>query len=222
VDLYPVISNRSLEGDWDYKNSIQSARQAAVSVRDKAGEFAAIAWQAYQQVEHRPGGRNRAFSFRGWCEDVNVPRRTVLDIIRRFDPALDQKLRDGRREKIEAKRANEGLIPEKIEEAEVVSVQSAEDKDAPKSGEPLSLPPVGVDDDVWSMLSPLSDGIARTSSRLKTFYGKCQPVMELADMLDRIDKKLLHTWKEKSRGPCPKCQGLGDCGQGDGTCGRHS
>jgi hypothetical protein len=217
VDLYPVISNRSLDGGWTYQGSIQSARQAAVSVRDKAGEFAAIAWQAYQQVEHRPGGRDRAFSFRGWCEDVNVPRRTVLGIIRRFDPALDQKLRDDRRERIAAKRATEDIAPEKSEEAKVVSVQPAKD-----AAEAISLPPIGVGDDVWSMLSPLSDGIARTSSRLKTFYGKCQPVMELAEMLDRIDKKLLHTWKEKNRGPCPKCQGLGDCGQGDGTCGRCS
>ena len=214
MDLYPVISNRSLDGDWDYKNSVQSAREVAISVRDKAGEFAAIAWQAYQQVEHHQGG-TREFSFRAWCEDVNVPRRTVMGIIRRFDPVLDQRMRDANR-----RNPSKNQYSRDDEDAEAVSSQP--DQDATRSGEPVSLPPVGVDDDVWSMLSPLSDGIARTSSRLKTFYGKCQPVVDLADMLDRIDKKLLQTWKEAARGPCPKCQGLGECGQGDGTCGRHS
>ena len=190
MDLNPVISDRTLNPDWDFSQSVDDAIRLHQYAPSSLADYAIEIWQAFMHCERSPGGSQvRKFSWRQWCEDTNIPRTSATKVARSFDPQLDAEMK---RETADRKALQAASIEQEVE------------KD-----------PEGV----WSHVAPLSGAIERISKKMRIAYADCMPVLELVDAIDLLKDTWIDTWKDQTI-PCPDCDGIGCDANPDGLVGR--
>ena len=191
MDLNPVISDRTLNPDWDFSQSVDDAIRLHQYAHSSLADYAIEIWQAFMHCERTPGGSQvRKFSWRQWCEDTNIPRTSATKVARSFDPQLDAEMK---RETADRKALQAASIEQEVK------------KD-----------PEGV----WSHVAPLSGAIERISKKMRIAYADCMPVLELCDAIDLLKDTWLDTWKDPTV-PCPDCEGKGCDTSPDGVVGRY-